>query len=75
MGIARNSAKDTLELALIRDYSGQNMQLLQALDASVPDLRRLQRSRKQVAWFAVVPCAQLLTVVESAWRAALPVAR
>lgn len=50
------------------------MTLSQALDASVPDLRRLQRRRKQVAWFAVVPCALLLAGVESAWRPALPVA-
>jgi hypothetical protein len=50
------------------------MSLSQALDASVPDLRRLQRRRKHVAWFAVVPCALLLTGVESAWRPALPVA-
>ena len=50
------------------------MTLSRALDPSVPDLRRLQRRRKQVAWFAVVPCALLLTSVESAWRSATPVA-
>jgi protein-S-isoprenylcysteine O-methyltransferase Ste14 len=50
------------------------MTLSHALDASAADLRRLQRRRKQVAWLAVVPCALLLTGVESAWRPALPVA-
>ena len=32
----------------------------------------MQRKRKQVAWFAVVACGAVLTVVEPIWRPAVP---
>ncbi|HEX2335969.1 MAG TPA: hypothetical protein VHI72_05790, partial [Hyphomicrobiaceae bacterium] len=44
------------------------------LHASIPDLRGLQRKRKQVVCFAVVSCGGVLTAVESLWHPAVPTA-
>ena len=48
------------------------MSITPALDATIADLRGMQRKRKQVAWFAVVACGAVLTVVEPIWRPAVP---
>lgn len=59
---------------LIRQYSSQRMTKTPILHASLPDLRGLQRKRKQVVCFAIVSCGGVLTAVESLWHPAVPTA-